>query len=98
MPTFGSYLLDLLVGRRSRHDARHVRRTLVHCPVTGAPVEIELLMAKTGAPDLVLRCSAHPECPPTCAQACRKVAEAVLGPARALIICPPGSGPPEEVD
>jgi hypothetical protein len=47
---------------------------------------------------MVLRCSAHPECPPTCDQACRKLAEAVLGPACALIICPPGSGPPDEID
>jgi hypothetical protein len=87
----------LLAGRRNG-AARVVRRTVVHCPETGAPVEIDLLMGKTGSPEMVLRCSAHPECPPTCHQACRKAAEAVLGPARALIICPPGSGPPEELD
>ena len=76
---------------------RIVRRTIVHCPATGAAVEIELLMKNTGAPDVVLSCSAHPECPPTCDQACRAMAEAVLTPPRALIICPPGrTGPPEE--
>jgi hypothetical protein len=69
----------------------------VHCPETGAPVEIELLMKETGAPDVVLSCSAHPECPPTCDQACRTMAEAVLTPPRVLIICPPGrKGRPEE--
>jgi hypothetical protein len=77
---------------------RIVRRTIVHCPATGAAVEIELLMKQTGAPEVVLSCSAHPECPPTCDQACRTMAEAVLNPPCALIICPPGSkGRPEEI-
>jgi hypothetical protein len=76
---------------------RLVRRTLVHCPRTGALVEIDLLMRRTGSPDVVLRCTAHPECPPSCDQACRALAEAI-DPAGTLIICPPGSGPPEEVD
>src|SRR5262245_23257011 len=95
MPTLGACLRILLAPRLV---PRFVRRTVVHCPESGAPVEIDLLMRKTGAPDMVLRCSVHPECPPTCHQACRRMAEAVLGPARALIICPPGSGPPEEID
>jgi len=69
---------------------RIVRRTIVHCPATEAAVEIELLMKATGPP-------AHPECPPTCDQACRTMAEAVLTSPRALIICPPGrKGRPEE--
>ena len=76
---------------------RIVRRTIVHCPATEAAVEIELLMKATGPPDVVLSCSAHPECPPTCDQACRTMAEAVLTSPRALIICPPGrKGRPEE--
>jgi hypothetical protein len=93
----GDSVRDLLVRRRPSRAPRLVRRTIVHCPETGAPVEIDLLMARTGGPDMVLRCSAHAECPPACDQACRKMAEAVVGPARALIICPPGSGPPEEI-
>jgi hypothetical protein len=55
-------------------------------------------MRQTGGPDVVLRCSQHPECPPSCNQACRTLAEAVVGTARALILCPPGDGPPEELD
>src|SRR5262249_25525497 len=91
-------LRSVLAARRApRRGPRLVRRTVVHCPETGAPVAIDLLMADTGGPDMVLRCSGHPECPPTCHQACRTMAEAVVGPARALIICPPGSGPPEEI-
>lgn len=76
---------------------RLIRRTMVHCPRTTAPVEIDLLMKETGAADVVLRCSAHLECPPACDQACRELAEAVVG-AHALIIAPPGSGPPEDID
>ena len=75
-----------------------MRRVMVHCPQSGAPVEIDLLMRATGPADVVLRCSAHPEQPPACDQACRKLAEAVLSPPAALIVCPPGSGPPEEID
>jgi hypothetical protein len=96
MATWGSYLWSLLPHRRQ--PMRTVRRVTVRCPRTGEPVEIDLLMGSTGGPRMVLRCSAHPECPPTCDQACRKLAEAVLAPANALIICPPGSGPPDEID
>jgi hypothetical protein len=71
---------------------------MAHCPQTGALVEIDLLIQDTGGPNVVLRCSAHPECPPSCDQACRTLAEAVMGPGSTLIICPPGSGPPEELD
>jgi hypothetical protein len=46
-------------------------------------------MKATGPPDAVLSCSAHPECPPTCDQSCRRMPEAVLTPPRALIIYPP---------
>ena len=98
IPMLGARLRRLLARRRRlRHVPRLVRRTAVHCPESGEPVEIELLMRKTGPPDMVLRCSAHPECPPTCGQACRDLAEAVTGPTRALIICPPGDGPPEDI-
>jgi hypothetical protein len=72
-----------------RRRPRLVRRTTVHCPATGEAVEIDLLMKATGPPDAVLSCSAHPECPPTCDQACRRLPEAVLTPPRALIIYPP---------
>ena len=81
-----------------RLHPRVVRRISVHCPATGEAVEIELLMKPTGAPDKVLRCSSRAECPPTCRQACRDTAEAVLAPVRTLIYCPPGSGPPEALD
>jgi len=90
----GSFLRRLVIRPRPRV----IRRTTVHCPESGAPVEIDLLMARTGAPHAVLRCSAHPECPPACDQSCRRLAEAVLGRGYTLIVCPPGSGPPEDID
>jgi hypothetical protein len=77
---------------------RFVRRTTMHCPHDGDAVQIDLLMGKTGNPVLVLRCSARPGCPPNCDQACRRSAESVIGPARALFILPPGRGAPEELD
>ena len=55
-------------------------------------------MGETGSPEAVLRCSAHAGNPPTCDQACRLASEAALAPVQALIICPPGTGPPEEID
>jgi hypothetical protein len=98
MTIFGH--LRAFISRRLRWRARPrvVRRVTVHCPESGAPVEIDLLMRETGPPDVVLRCSAHPEQPPACDQACRRLAEAVLSPPAAVIICPPGSGLPEEID
>jgi hypothetical protein len=92
MSVLGS-LVRAILGR-----PRVVRRTRSHCPHTGAPVEIDLLMSRTGAPQAVLRCSARAEAPPTCDGACRALAESVVGPACALIICPPGAGVPEEID
>ncbi len=80
-----------------RAHPRVVRRTTVHCPRSGQPVEIELLMKETGGADVVLRCSARPGTPPDCDQACRALAEAVVGRPRAVIICPPGKDLPEEV-
>ena len=56
------------------------------------------MMGPTGAPWHVLRCSMRPECPPICDQACRNLAEAVIGPARALLILPPGEDVPELLD
>jgi hypothetical protein len=90
--------LRWLVPRRPDHRVREIRRAQVHCPHTGQAVEIDLLVHDTGEEHAVLRCSFHPDVPPRCDQACRKLAEAVVGPARAVIICPPGSGPPEEID
>jgi hypothetical protein len=60
--------------------------------------EIEILMGHTGTPSMVLRCSRHHETPPTCDQACRDRAEAVVGPARGLLLIPPGDGPPDPID
>lgn len=68
------------------------------CPHTGAPVEVDLLLSRTGWPCLVLRCSEREECPPACDQVCRGRAEAVCGPARALIMLPPGEGAAEQID
>jgi hypothetical protein len=61
-------------------------------------VEVDLLIGPTGRPETVLRCSARPECPPACDGACRYAVESVTGPSRALFICPPGQGAPEEID
>jgi hypothetical protein len=77
---------------------RLIRRVVIHCPHGGGAVEIDLLMRRTGGPEAVLRCSARRECPPACDRACRLAAECVLATPRALFICPPGSGPPEEID
>jgi hypothetical protein len=55
-------------------------------------------MRPTGAPCHVLRCMIRPECPPTCDQACRNLAEAVVGPALALLVLPAGEDVPESLD
>src|SRR5437899_2900127 len=47
-------------------------------------------MTPTGAPCRVLRCTIRLECPTTCDQACRDLAEAVVGPAVALLVLPAG--------
>jgi hypothetical protein len=92
-------LLDRLRRRRapSLHP-RLIRRVTIHCPHGGQLVEADLLMGSTGTPRRVLRCSGHPDCPPSCDQSCLRSAESVLAPVQTLIICPPGTGPPEEVD
>lgn len=77
---------------------RLVRRTTMHCPHSGSIVEIDLQMARTGWPTLVLRCSDRDDRPPGCDQACRMAAEAILGPAKALLILPPGTDIPDEID
>jgi len=69
---------------------RLARRAAIRCPHTGKRVEIELLMTPTGAPCRVLRCTIRPECPTTWDQACRDLAEAVVGPAVALLVLPAG--------
>jgi hypothetical protein len=95
--TVWARLRRALAQRTKARRPRIVRRTIVHCPQTGAAAEIDLLMKETGRPDRVLSCSERPESPPACDQACRNMAETVLGAPRAVIICPPGSeGPPEE--
>ena len=90
--SFGSSL------RRWIHPLRPriVRRVAMECPHGRGVAEIDLLTDRGGKPEAVLRCSAHESCPPTCDQACRLCAEAVLTPAHAVIIYP-GGGPFEDV-
>jgi hypothetical protein len=92
---FLRYLLRRLAGPAGQ--PRFVRRVEMRCPHDGDVVEIDVLMERTGMPSMVLRCNRRPECPPTCDQECRRRAEAVVGPARALLLVPPGDGPPEEL-
>ena len=75
---------------------RIVRRVNMDCPHGRGFAEVDLLTDRARKPEAVLRCSAHESCPPTCDQACRLCAEAVLTPAHAIIIYP-GSGPFEDV-
>jgi hypothetical protein len=67
------------------------------CPHGRGAVEVEIRTDRFGKPEVALRCSAHAACPPTCDQACVRCADAVLAPARALILYPPGDGPCEDV-
>src|SRR5262249_16003837 len=96
----GSGLFRLLFAppRELNRRPRLVRRVGVHCPQDGGLVEVDLLIGRTGRSEVVLRCSAHPGGSPPCDQACRRSAEWALAPARALIVCPRGTGPPEEID
>jgi hypothetical protein len=91
---FTRYLLRRLAGRAGQ--PRVVHRVEMHCPHTGEQVEIELLMGRTGRPAMVLRCDRRREAPPTCDQVCRNCAEAVARPPLALLLVPPGDGPPEQ--
>ena len=75
---------------------RLVRRVGMDCPHGRGFVQVDFLVDRAGKPEAVLRCNAHESCPPTCDQACRRCAEAVLAPARALIVYP-GGGPFEDV-
>jgi hypothetical protein len=80
----------------SSHEPRIARRVAMVCPHGRGPVEVEILTEDAGKPVAVLRCSAHDACPPTCDQACRKCAAAVLAPARAIIVYP-HDGPFEDI-
>ncbi|HYV58189.1 MAG TPA: hypothetical protein VE911_11610 [Candidatus Nitrosopolaris sp.] len=84
--------------RELNRRPRLVRRVGIHCPHDGRPVEVDLLIGRTGRSEVVLRCSAHPGGSPPCDQVCRRSAESALAPARALIVCPQGTGAPEEID
>jgi hypothetical protein len=76
--------LRWLVGS---HEPRIARRIGMICPHGFGQVEVELLSDGAGGKPLaVLRCSAHDACPPTCDQACRTCVDAVLAPARAVIV------------
>lgn len=77
-----------------REELRFVRRVAMQCPHGRGTVEIDLLTDSLGKPQAALRCSAHESCPPTCDQACRRCAEAVLTPAEALIVYPTADRPP----
>jgi hypothetical protein len=93
---FTRYLLRRLGGRAGQ--PRFVRRVTMRCPHAGDAdpnVEIELLMGRTGMPSMVMRCSHRQETPPTCDQACRHRAEAVVGAPRGLLLIPAGHVPPE---
>lgn len=80
------------------HGARLVRRVRLECPHGRGTTIVELLMGRDGKPLAALRCSAHQSCPPTCDQACRACAEAVLSPAEAISVFPPGDGPLDTQD
>ncbi len=77
-------------------EPRLVRRVGMECPHGRGHVEVDLLTDRAGKPTAVVRCSAHNACPPTCDQACRRCAEAVLAPAHALVIYP-HDGPLDDV-
>jgi hypothetical protein len=81
------------LGARLRPHHRHprlVRRTHIHCPHSGALVEVEIELGSGRPERRILRCRAHPERPPPCDQRCRFAPEAFVGPADALIILPEG--------
>ena len=93
-------VLPGLVARRPavRPRARVVRRLTVTCPHLRHLVELDLLMARTGGPRLVLSCSGHPSCPPTCDQSCRTCPETVRTVPDAVIMTWRTSGPLVEID
>jgi hypothetical protein len=76
---------------------RIVRRMDVECPHGRGRVEVDLLLDRSGRPKAVVRCSAHEACPPTCDQACRQCADAVVDRPHAILVYP-GTGPLEEID
>ncbi len=82
--------LRAMIGHR---EPRLVRRVGMVCPHGRGRAEVEILTDRARKPVAVLRCSVHTACPPTCDQSCHRCAEAVLAPAHALIIYPPGDGP-----
>jgi hypothetical protein len=92
------FLRDLSGPHRPAFRARVVRRVALHCPHDCELVEVDILQGPDAGLRPVLRCSARPECPPSCDHACRALHDAVAGPARALLILPPGEGVPDEVD
>jgi hypothetical protein len=85
------------LGPASRQP-RLVRRVVIHCPHTGRPVEVDLLLSETGVPESVLRCAGQSSCPPSCDHRCRESAEAVSGLTEVLIVLPPGGRSTEELD
>ena len=82
--------------RRDRHPSV-IHRVALRCPHGDGLVEVDVLMSPTGMPQKVVRCSAHRQDPPTCDQACRAVHE-VFAAQHMLVILPPGTEVPDEVD
>ena len=95
MSPLWSLLRSVVLPRRR---PRLVRRVTMHCPHGGEVVDVDLLTNRSGAPELVLRCSKHASRPPACDQSCRHEAEAVLMPAHAVALYPPGTGALEDWD
>jgi hypothetical protein len=84
------------IFRRARRP-RIVRRMALRCPHDCEIVEVDILEGPDAGRRPVLRCSARPECPPTCDHACRLVPPA-LRETRALLIFPADSkGVPDDV-
>jgi hypothetical protein len=97
-PAWLTRLRHWLGPRRRSNRPRIVRRVALPCPHDCALVEADILQGEEGGSRPVLRCSARPECPPICDHACRHLHAAIAGPARALLILPPGDDPPDEID
>jgi hypothetical protein len=78
------------------HEPRLVRRVGMVCPHGRGPIVVDILTDHAGKPEVVLRCSAHAACPPTCDQSCRTCADAVLAPPHARMVYP-RHGPLDDV-
>jgi hypothetical protein len=96
LTSFG--VLLSLIRPGGRQAPRLVKRTSIDCPHGRGKVDVALLTGRLGRPKTVLACSAEASRPPACDQACRDCVEAVLGPAYALVLYPPGDAPFDDAD